>query len=188
MKGYKVFNSDWTCIGFQYEVGKTYEMDEKPRICDKGFHFCKKLIDCFFYYPFDYTRTKIAEVEALGDIKGYNSDETSKCCTNKIRIIREIPFSNLEYRTNYKEIDFSSNTTPSTISDDACFIYMTHDAEYPILGGVGRILNYTMDYYGSSLLLNNSYIMDRTLYPIHHYRIGYNRIVDLKEVGNGIQR
>ena len=25
MKGYKVFNPDWTCRNFQYEVGKTYE-------------------------------------------------------------------------------------------------------------------------------------------------------------------
>lgn len=25
MKGYKVFEPDWTCKGFQYEVGKTFE-------------------------------------------------------------------------------------------------------------------------------------------------------------------
>lgn len=30
MKGYKVFNKDWTCRGFQYEVGKTYEMEKAP--------------------------------------------------------------------------------------------------------------------------------------------------------------
>ena len=29
VKGYKMFNSDWTCKGFQYEVGKTYETKEK---------------------------------------------------------------------------------------------------------------------------------------------------------------
>ena len=50
MKGYKVFNKDWTCRGFYYEVGKTYEMKEDPVCCERGFHFCGKLIDCFNYY------------------------------------------------------------------------------------------------------------------------------------------
>lgn len=43
MKGYKVFNKDWTCREFQYEVGKTYEMKEDPVCCKRGFHFCRKL-------------------------------------------------------------------------------------------------------------------------------------------------
>ena len=87
MKGYKVFNSDWTCRGFQYDVGQVYEMDEKPICCDRGFHFCKKVSDCFKYYSFD-PNNKVAEVEALGDIDTNNDD--SKCSTNKIYIIREI--------------------------------------------------------------------------------------------------
>ena len=86
MKGYKVFNSDWTCLGFQYEVGKTYEMDATEiRLCNNGFHFCERLIDCFSYYGF-YPENKVAEVEALGAIL----TDGTKFCTNKIRIIREI--------------------------------------------------------------------------------------------------
>ena len=46
MKGYKVFNPDWTCRGFQYNVGQVYEMDGKPVSCDRGFHFCTKVSDC----------------------------------------------------------------------------------------------------------------------------------------------
>ena len=87
MIGYKVFNTDWTCRNFQYEVGKTYEMDEKPICCDRGFHFCTKAADCFRYYSFD-PDNKVAEVEALGDID--TKDDGSKYCTNKIHIIREI--------------------------------------------------------------------------------------------------
>jgi hypothetical protein len=87
MKGYKVFNSDWTCRGFQYEVGQVYEMDEKPICCDRGFHFCEKASDCFRYYSFD-PDNKVAEVEALGDIDTNN--DGNKCSTNKIHIIREI--------------------------------------------------------------------------------------------------
>ena len=87
MKGYKVFNSDWTCRGFQFEVGKVFEEDVTPVCCDRGFHFCTKASDCFRYYSFD-PNNKVAEVEALGDID--TQDDDIKCCTNKIHIIREI--------------------------------------------------------------------------------------------------
>ena len=87
MKGYKVFHSDWTCRGYQYEVGKTYEILENPKCCEKGFHFCKKIIDCFHYYSFD-PANKIAEIEAIGKID--TDDTDSKCCTNKIIILKEL--------------------------------------------------------------------------------------------------
>ena len=84
-KGYKVFHSDWTCRGFQYEVGKTYEEDVVPDVCKVGFHFCQKLADCFGYYDFN-PNNKVAEIEAIGDIDEGNN----KCCTNKITIVKEI--------------------------------------------------------------------------------------------------
>lgn len=87
MKGYKVFNPDWTCRGFQFEVGKIFTEDVEPVCCDKGFHFCRKVADCFSYYSFD-PNNKVAEVEALGNID-INEDGT-KCSTNKIHIIREL--------------------------------------------------------------------------------------------------
>ena len=92
VKGYKVFNPDWTCKGFQYEVGKIFEEDVKPDCCNKGFHFCTKASDCFNYYNFD-LNNKVAEILALGDID-CRSDDT-KCCTNKIKIVREIPWQEL---------------------------------------------------------------------------------------------
>lgn len=87
MKGYKVFKPDWTCRGFQYAVGKTFEENVIPLYCKRGFHFCTELKDCFNYYRFD-PDNKVAEVEALGDIN--IEPNTSKRCTNKIKIIREL--------------------------------------------------------------------------------------------------
>ena len=87
MKGYKVFNGDWTCRDFRYEVGKTYEMEESPQCCGRGFHFCTNLADCFNYYSFN-TDNKVAEVEALGEID--KDDDDTKHCTNKIKIVREL--------------------------------------------------------------------------------------------------
>ena len=88
VRGYKVFNPDWTCRNFQYEVGKTFEEEVIPICCDRGFHFCKELKDCFNYYQFD-PNNKVAEVIALGDVDD-DGGNSSKCCTNKIQIVREI--------------------------------------------------------------------------------------------------
>lgn len=87
VKGFKVFNPDWTCRGFQYEVGKVYKEDKKPEVCFSGFHFCKQAVDCFNYYDFD-PDNKVAEVIALGEV----SERGNKCSTNKIKIVREIPW------------------------------------------------------------------------------------------------
>ena len=87
VKGYKVFSPTWTCRGYQYEVGKTFEENIEPKCCVRGFHFCTKIIDCFAYYAFC-LENKVAEVEAVGIVDAESGD--SKCCTNKIRIIREV--------------------------------------------------------------------------------------------------
>ena len=90
VKGYKVFNPDWTCRGFQYTCPGIFEEDVIPSVCDRGFHFCLRAADCFNYYGFD-PDNKVAEVIALGDV----STEGDKSCTNKIQIVREIPWSEL---------------------------------------------------------------------------------------------
>jgi hypothetical protein len=85
MKGYKVFNSDWTCKGFQFKVGETYTHKGEIKHCQSGFHFCIKLVDCFNYYRFD-PENKIAEVEAVD--KWITDGDKTVC--NKIKIIREL--------------------------------------------------------------------------------------------------
>lgn len=90
IKGYKVFNPDWTCRGFQYEVGKTFVHDGNIEMCGSGFHFCRKASDCFDYYDFN-SRNKVAEVEAIGLVETRNN----KSVTNKIKIVREISWQEL---------------------------------------------------------------------------------------------
>ena len=92
MKGYKVFNPDFTCRGFQYEVGKTYKTDGRPILCCNGFHFCEKVADCFNYYSFD-PRNKVAEVEALGEV--VTAEDEGKSCTNEIKIVREVSWEEM---------------------------------------------------------------------------------------------
>ena len=85
MKGYKIFNEDWTCRHYKFEVGKEYIQQGDLEMCQNGFHFCGKLVDCFNYYSFN-SKNKVAEIEAIGEI----IEGEYKFCTNKIRILKEI--------------------------------------------------------------------------------------------------
>ena len=86
IKGYKAFNKDMTCRGFQYEENKEYEMEGKPKCCGNGFHFCENPLDTLNYY--DLCNSTFAEVEAIGDINKPDKEdrEDSKIATNKIKI------------------------------------------------------------------------------------------------------
>ncbi len=88
VKGYKVFESDWTCRGKQYTCPGKFEEDVTPQVCSQGMHFCEKLTDCFSYYDFS-PANRVAEVIAYGA----TSRENSKCATNRLEIVREIPWS-----------------------------------------------------------------------------------------------
>jgi hypothetical protein len=86
MKGYKGFDKDLKCRGFQYEVGKTYECKGGVVLCENGFHFCKEPKQIYGYYD-DLTVCRYCEVEASGKV--INGD--GKCVCSKITIVREIP-------------------------------------------------------------------------------------------------
>ena len=91
IKGYKVFNHDWTCRGFDYKNGKetpagqTFEYEGNIEVCSSGFHFCVKAVDCFNFYDFD-SKNKVAEVEALGLVE----TEENKSVTDKLLIVKEL--------------------------------------------------------------------------------------------------
>ena len=88
IKGYKVFNPDWTCMNKQYTCPGTFEEDVNPSVCNVGMHFCKNAVDCFRYYDFD-PNNHVAEVIAHGTVV----EGEDKCATNKLEIVREIPWA-----------------------------------------------------------------------------------------------
>ena len=90
IKGFKVFNPDWTCRGFQYKVGETFVHNGNIEMCGRGFHFCQKASDCFNYYRFD-SNNKVAEVEAIGLVE----TQGDKSVTDEIKIVREIEWQEL---------------------------------------------------------------------------------------------
>ena len=86
MRGYKMMESDMTCRGFQYEIGKEYSLEEKLQICESGFHFCENPFDCLEYYNNIKGDKRLFLVEVTGDV----ITEDNKSVTNKIKINEEI--------------------------------------------------------------------------------------------------
>lgn len=83
IKGYKVFNPDWTSQGIQYKIGETFE-------CNKNINFCCKATNCLLYCECN-PNNKIAEVEATDPVETY----AMVLKTNKIKIVREIEWQEL---------------------------------------------------------------------------------------------
>ena len=91
VKGYKVFNQNWTCRDKQYTCPGVFEEDVTPSVCNRGMHFCKRASDCFNYYSFN-PENKVAEVIAFTDCTVEDGD---KCATKHLEIVREIPWAEL---------------------------------------------------------------------------------------------
>ena len=84
VKGFKGFNEDLTCRGFQYEIGKTYKHNGEVELCRSGFHFCRKLEDVHNFYNLKTSR--ICEIVADGKI----IDDDKKSVCSRMRIVREV--------------------------------------------------------------------------------------------------
>lgn len=85
MKGYKGFNSNLMCRGFQYKIGETFTMGEPISLCQRGYHFCTSLSDTFNFYSPDENNV-FCEIEASGEIQKGNG----KCVCSEIKIIKKL--------------------------------------------------------------------------------------------------
>lgn len=62
-------------------------------------HFCQIAADCFDYYSFD-SNNKVAEVIAYGEVR----TDGNKSCTDKLEIVREIPWNEVLRIVNIEKI------------------------------------------------------------------------------------
>ena len=83
--GIKGFDKDLKCRNYQFRIGKTFEEDLTPKLCGRGFHYCQTLSDVFQYYP-NKNGNRFCVIEVLGKVES----GVDKCCTNKIKIVREL--------------------------------------------------------------------------------------------------
>ena len=86
MKGYKAFLPNMTTQHGDdtvYEVGKTYTVEGEIKICENGYHFCKKCVDVYDYYS---KPCRICEVNVTGAVQ----TQGNKSVGRKLKILREL--------------------------------------------------------------------------------------------------
>lgn len=86
---YKGFDKDLKCRGFQYEVGKSYEIKGRVEMCRNGFHACSSFSDLSIYVSI-LPENRFAKVALWGEVLGTEGD---KYCASNIKILEEIPYS-----------------------------------------------------------------------------------------------
>ena len=88
---YKGFDKNLKCRGFQYEVGKEYEMSGRIACCERGFHACESPLEVFDHY--DMLDSRFAEVEQSGEID--KEENTTKVCSSRIKVKAELKLADI---------------------------------------------------------------------------------------------
>ena len=132
---YKGFEKDFKCRGYQYEVGKTYEMDGNIESCRRGFHACESPMEVFDYY--DMLTSRFAVVEQSGKID--KEEGSTKVCSSCIKIKEEIKIADIinlgvEW---LKEITSPSKIEANNTSNDGYSAQIGSSGNYAKIGSSG---------------------------------------------------
>jgi len=94
---YKGFDRNWQCLGYQYELGKSYVHPGEVALCPTkeqlakgigGFHACEYPLDVFAYYP---PTGQLAVVEMTGVSPKKDSDSKRAAKSITIKAALTIP-------------------------------------------------------------------------------------------------
>jgi hypothetical protein len=99
--GYKGFDKDLKCKGYQFTVGEVAALPEveNPKLCsNQGFHYCNTLLHVFNHYN-EYGTNRFCEIEILGKF----TDDHDKSITTSLRVIRELS------KEDIKKVRFEDN-------------------------------------------------------------------------------
>lgn len=132
---YKGFDKDFKCRDFQYEVGKTYEMDGNIKCCGRGFHACESPMEVFDYY--DMLTSRFAAVEQSGEIDKKNN--STKICSSRIKIKAELKLADIinlgvEW---LKEITMPSKIKANNSSNDGNYAQIGSSGDSAQIGSSG---------------------------------------------------
>ena len=88
IEGYKIFNNDMTCLGFQFRVGMNELGNDDPLVlCENGFHFCKYPSGVWTYYD----SGRVFKVRAYGVLNSpIEPGADYKMVCRKLEILDEV--------------------------------------------------------------------------------------------------
>ena len=117
IKGIKGFDHNLSCRGFQFEIGKTYEVKGKVEACSNGFHSCPSdeetsPLAVFEYYP--PAMSRYCEVQA----DGKTDRQGNKIASAKITVGVEITLHEMIGRFIKWATDKAGGTLAASNSGD----------------------------------------------------------------------
>lgn len=130
---YKAFDKNMQCRGFQYEVGKEYEMDGEIKCCNRGFHACKSPIEVWDYY--DMLNSRFAEVEQSGKID--KEDNSTKVCSSKIKISAELKLADIIKLGVDVTSPYKVKTTDKLVDNSGYSAQIGSSGDYAQIGSSG---------------------------------------------------
>ena len=77
ISGFKGFDKDMKCRGFQFTEGETYRHEGEVKACESGFHLCENPIDVFGYYAPG--ESVYRHATASGQIDTHDDDSKVAC-------------------------------------------------------------------------------------------------------------
>ena len=89
--GFKGFDENMQCRGFQYQEGNTYHEDGNIEACQSGFHFCKYPLDIFYHYS--PAKNRFCNVEGFGKVS--NDTDDTKVAVSDLKVKAEIGISSI---------------------------------------------------------------------------------------------
>lgn len=173
MIGYKA-TYNYKCLDQTYEVGQEYKIDQPPKICKVGFHYCKVAKDVLTYYPIK-NGFKLLEIE---DLSVHTINDFNKSCSNHIRIVREITDSDELMQLLGENFSFDENTRTLKVNCiDGTWVENTFDQsgnELTFKNSKGHSYEYTRDQFGNVLT--------------YKYFSGFSQVYTRDQFGNELTR
>ena len=134
--GYKGFDKNLQCRGFQFKEGETYTHDGPVRVCSSGFHFCENPFDVLDSYNWG-EDNRFAMISVTGVIDRHKED--SKTASGSITIDAELKLPEFIKAAVDWIIDFCKPAKPLSVdvTDNGNLAQIGSSGYYAKIGSSG---------------------------------------------------